>query len=191
MSIWSNDLGTNFSHPGERLWQHTFSGSEIHEVYWGNGSQGWWESYSTPDEQLVVATPNDHNDTYQYNLHIDPAKAFIQQEGTTYWLAIAPHVNSSEYKFGWKTSWNVHLDEFVAQTLFELTGPWPAWEGMWYSYMYARPTTGANESLAFVIDGPPQAPAPAPVPLLTPTGLIALVGLLSAIAAVVIVRKRR
>jgi hypothetical protein len=183
VSIWSNDPGTNFSHPGVLLWQHTFNRSEFTERSWGNGSQGWWFFYSNSTYQTDGWVPNDHNYTWQYNLHIDPAIAFKQQEGSTYWLALST-LHSSEYYFGWKTSWNSSQDNFVVETLYSED---PQREGIWRSE-FERPTTGANESLAFVIDGPSQAPE---VPLLTPIGLVALVGLLCVIAAVTLVRKRR
>jgi hypothetical protein len=180
VSIWSDDPGTNLSHPDELLWQHTFSKSEFTKRYWGNGSQGYMFFLSFPDGTIVNVANNNHNDTWQYNLHIDPTNSFVQVEGTTYWLAIAPHVNSSDYQFGWKTSLNEWLDGYVAYTSYE--GPnSPAREGLWVTFI-------GNESLAFVIDGPPLAPE---VPLLAPTGLIALVGLLATIAAITIVRKRR
>jgi hypothetical protein len=178
VSIWSDDPGTNFSHPDELLWQHTFFKSEFNERYWGNGSQGWMSFSSYPDRSIVTVDHN-HNDTWQYNLHIDPAMAFKQEEGTTYWLALSRQVNSSEYEFGWKTSLNEWRDRYVAYTPYEY--PSPAREGMWLAFL-------GNESLSFVIDGSSQAPK---VPALTPIGLIALVSLLSAIAAVAIVRKRR
>ncbi len=189
VSIWSNDPGTNFSHPGGKYWEHTFSGSEITEVYEGSGNQGWWEIRSDPQVLIINTQTNNHNDTWQYNLHIDNlSEAWVQTAGTTYWLAIVPFVNNSRYQFGWKTSYVEWQDKFVAQALRDS----PDSEGMWLN-MYERPR-GANESLAFVINGPPlpEPPAPAPeVPAFTPAGIIALVSLLSAIAAVAIVRKRR
>ena len=178
VSIWSDDPGTNFSHPDELLWQHTFSNSEFNERYWGNGTQGFIIFSSYPNNTWVSVNHN-HNDTWQYNLHIDPADSFVQVEGNTYWLVIAPFY-SPAYGFGWKTSLNEWRDAYVAYMSYE--GPdGPAREGMWVKFL-------GNESLAFVIDGPPLAPE---VPLLTTTGLIALVSLLSAIAAVIIVRKRQ
>jgi hypothetical protein len=181
VSIWSNDPGTNFSHPGDLLWQHTFNQSEFTERYWGNGFQRtvWFLSLPTIFIIAKFAEP-DHNNTWQYNLHIDPAMAFIQQEGTTYWLALSPLVNNSDYHFGWKTSLNASQDNYVVETLETMQDS--NREGIWHSGFES------GEALAFVIDGPPQAPE---VPLLTPTGLLALVGLLSALAAVTIVRKRR
>jgi hypothetical protein len=171
-------------HPGELLWRHTFSGSEIKECYWGNGSQGWWkfihQDYYSPG---INWQGYDHNDTWQYNLHIDNStKAFIQQKGTTYWLAITPHVSSSGYEFGWKTSKNLWGDDFAVGWPCQ----YPKVSIRWWSISQIPRTP--SYSLAFVIDGPPLAPE---VPLLTPTGLIALVSLLSAVAAVAIVRKRR
>jgi hypothetical protein len=185
VSIWSNDPGTNFSHPDELLWQHTFNQSEFTERYWGNGTQGWMYFLEDPffGYEVIFNYPN-HNDTWQYNLHIDDLTlAFEQQKGTTYWLALAPHVSATGYEFGWKTSEATWEDDFVAEALWE--GPHPLIEGMWF---WAGSEHSSANSLAFVIDGPSQAPE---VPLLTPIGLIGLVSLLSAIAAVVIVRKRR
>ncbi len=182
VSIWSNDLGTNFSHPDVPLWQHTFSKSEFTERYWGNGSQGWDEFYSDSTGRITMGWVNDHNDMWQYNLHINPTLAFKQEEGTTYWLALSPQVNNSDYKFGWKTSEAKWQDDFVVETL----NPDPEKEGKWLPSHVA--TEPIELSLAFVIAGPPLAPE---VPILTPIGLITLVSLLSAIAAVAIVRKRR
>jgi hypothetical protein len=181
VSIWSNDHGTNFSHPGKLLWQHTFNQSEFYERYWGTGSQGWAEFASTPTGTKLSVFESNHNDTYQYNLHIDPALAFEQKEGTIYWLAISANLSSSGYRFGWKTSLNEWQGAFVAYTPYEHP-EFLSQEGLWLT------PPGSTGSLAFVIDGPPLAPE---VPLLTPTGVISLVSLLSAIAAVTLTRRKR
>lgn len=137
VSIWSDDPGTNFSHPDELLWQHTFSKSEFNERYWGNGSQGWMSFSSYPAVSFVRVDPDNHNDTWQYNLHIDPTNAFVQVEGITYWLVISPFY-SPEYAFGWKTSLNEWRDGYVAYMSYE--GPnSPAREGMWVIFMGMNP----------------------------------------------------
>jgi hypothetical protein len=192
VSIWSNNNSGNFSHPGELLWQHTFSEDEFTERYWGNGTQGSLFSASGPSGNGYGVYPQNHNDTWQYNLHInDPTMSFVQENGTTYWLAISPEVNSSEYLFGWKTSEDAWADSYVAQTFAgesEDLHREGIWWGVWFEMNQSGAIADEQVDLAFVIDGPPLAPE---VPALTPIGLIALVILLSAIAAVTIIRKRR
>jgi hypothetical protein len=192
VSIWSNNNSGNFSHPGELLWQHTFSEDEFTERYWGNGTQGsLLYSHSSPYSYGFGEILPNHTETWQYNLHIkDPTLSFVQENGTTYWLAISPEVNSSEYLFGWRTSGNTWADSYVAQTF--VGEVWDlyregTWWGVWFEMNRSGRIADEQVDLAFVIDGPPLAPE---VPALTPAGLIALVSLLSAIAAVAIVRKR-
>lgn len=209
VSIWSdfpdNDgPGDNFSYPNELLWQHTFSKNEFTERYWSSGTQNFtcFESDPLGFVGVEIDIPGVQHDTWQYNLHINPATAFVQEEGTIYWLALSPQVNSSGYQFGWKTSQDEWQDPPVINLLTNPVGitpgiPCVVHDGMnwtppalWWNFTgfpELEPELGLD-SFAFVINGPPQAPE---VPLLTPTGLIALGCLLSAIAAVTLVRKRR
>jgi hypothetical protein len=192
VSIWSSNNSGNFSHPGELLWQHTFSEDEFTERYWGNGTQG--SLYSASNGGCIWGVyPQNHNDTWQYNLHInDPTMSFVQEKGTTYWLAISPEVNSSEYLFGWKTSEDAWTDSYVAQTFAgesEDVHREGIWWGVWFEMNRSGYIADEQVDLAFVIDGPPSAPE---VPLLTPAGLLALVGLLAGIAGIhIAMRKRR
>lgn len=203
VSIWSdfpdNDgPGDNFSYPNELLWQHTFSKNEFTERYWGSGSQKFTYFETDPGGIVIFEGYPDHNDTWQYNLHINPATAFVQEEGTIYWLALSPQVNSSEYQFGWKTSQDEWQDLPVINILANpvdtpgIEIPCVVHDGMNWTPPALWNFTGFPElgldSFAFVINGPPQAPE---VPLLTPIGIIALGCLLSGIAAVTLVRKRR
>ena len=161
VSIWSNDNGTNFSHPGVQLWQHDFYGSEFTERNWsydyGSYPQGWLGYIFNPSAYPPVnkdgPLPGDHLQMWQYNLHINnPAEAFVQEQGTTYWLVIAAWViNPGTYQFGWKTSLNNWEDTFVVETLPLITTPDK--EGIWYNDPDRPP--GSTESLAFVIAGSP------------------------------------
>ena len=161
VSIWSNDPGTDFSHPNELLWQHNFYGSEFTERNWsydyGSSPQGWME-YNTFAPGVVIKEVSlilpDHNNIWQYNLHIDPAGAFNQTQGTIYWLAIVPYVNPDVNpiaQFGWKTSLDNWEDKFVVESLGGLT---PEWEGIWYNDTDPNPSL-RPAALAFVIARPP------------------------------------
>lgn len=89
-------------------------------------------------------TPDTHNFVYEYNFHFDNSEAFLQEEGTIYWLVIRQYFTASpDEHFGWMAAekdlqWN---DNAVMYT----TAPWN-WEPM-------ESPSGDPLDLAFVING--------------------------------------
>jgi hypothetical protein len=111
VSIWSDvpkGVDAPHSHPGQQLWQMTFtpgqySAGHILQVIPGE----WWHD---PGTQNWV--PNADQNIYQFDFYPPKGEAFVQEEGTIYWLAVKyRYQGSSQWtgKFGWKTTpqpWN-------------------------------------------------------------------------------------
>jgi hypothetical protein len=173
-----NRSGT-YSKPGGRVWMKNISFGEYTVRQDPNlrDWQGWYDpSYS-------IIELNHHNITYQYNFDIDPAEAFVQEKDNIYWLVVSANLSGDQAQWGWKTS-SMHFEDdavFWNESIRE-------WSEL------RAPRTRESLDLAFVITGEPQPsppPQPSPVSALTTIGLLALASLLSAIAAVAIIRKRR
>ena len=178
LEIWDNNASGLYSKPGERLWQGDFN-TRDYTVRWNDtGRQGFY----SPQFGFYNYLSNNHNLTYQYNFYIEPSYAFNQTEGNIYWLVVASNITEPVpfAAFGLKTSNSPH---FRDDAVF--------WNNSIADWSELRdPITYESLDLAFVIAGEPQ-PQPSPVPALTPVGLLALVSLLSAIAAVTITRRKR
>ena len=113
LEIWSDQPanGVPFSHPRELLWGHDFpAGTFIERPYGDSSLQGWFDPFNG------VVEPDNHWNTWQYNFFIPEGEAFIQEEGTIYWLVVQIVLDGPPV-WGWKTSldhWNddsVFLDE--------------------------------------------------------------------------------
>lgn len=85
-----------FSHPGDLLWQTDLVPGQFTTRLYDNGSEGWYN----PGQSLVVRP--DHTNYYQLNVS-GITNAFIQQQGTVYWLDVTV---GSSVPLGWKTSTN-------------------------------------------------------------------------------------
>lgn len=99
LSLYSNVAaqGPKWAQPGELLWSRTFSPGQyaVHRVH--NGSQGWYD----PTTGLHLC--NDHRQTHQYDFCVQD-QAFVQQEGTVYWLAVRVARSSEDDALGWKAT---------------------------------------------------------------------------------------
>jgi hypothetical protein len=151
LSIWSDvPVGPGnpvpFSHPGQKLWQMTFTPGQyaaghILQVVPGE----WWHDPGTPNW-----LPNADQNIYQFDFYPPKGQAFVQQEGTIYWLAVKyRYQGSSQWtgQFGWKTtpdSWN---DDACYQN--------PASPVGWTDLIYQQPHPWAPDSLnlAFALSG--------------------------------------
>jgi hypothetical protein len=60
------------------------------------------EDWYDPADQTWIN--DNHLQAYQFDFYIDIADAFIQEEGTIYWLSVKPNPVEQEYTFGWKTA---------------------------------------------------------------------------------------
>ena len=108
LGIWSDvpAAGTNGSHPGELLWQQTFTPDQYEHYFWGCGE----ELYFAPGGAPFIYGPD--SQVYYYVFY--PTNAFVQQgtllRPTNYWLS----VYCTDFSwFGWKTSTNVQHDTAV------------------------------------------------------------------------------
>ena len=153
LSIWENipayAPGTPYygwSRPGSLLWQKSFGPGGYSVINVASGTDHAWWDPETPDYN-----PQDHDVVYQYNFQIDSSQAFLQQDGTIYWLGVRMYVTVPG-TFGWKTTtavnqWN---DNAVREdTVF-------GWAPLEYPADHAY--AGHPVDLAFVINGVPLPP---------------------------------
>jgi hypothetical protein len=153
-----------------------------------------WDRYLRPTAELIYASdviehfydPNpdeiigDDTQVWQFNFIIDEADAFMQEEGTIYWLGIHHSFDLDENGtldigdvfalqelgragFGWKTSgvqqyeddavWT-DVDSWTVGTHVIPSGE--VWTPLVYPFGYDHPYEGLSMDLAFVIDGPAQ-----------------------------------
>ena len=154
-----------FSMPGQERWGRDFAAADIVVQHWAAGVQGW---YDPVEPYFLPSSPPDHINVYQVNITGIP-DAFVQQEGTVYWLNLSVQATDATTgqlaKVGWKTTLDPFMDNAVYFTPIAPSGVLPLLD----------PETGDALNLAFVIT-----PEPATVALM---GL----GLLGAVAT----RRRR
>lgn len=173
LEIWTDNRSGPNNKPGTLLWQRNFTSDE-YTVRWNEtGPQGWYD----PVNSWFVWPLELQNRTYQYNFYIAPSEAFIQEEGSIYWLVVSANWPVVQGIFGWKTSSTHFEDDAVFWN--ESIGGWSE---------LRDPITNESLDLAFVITGEPASPVPA----LTSTALVALVIVLSVVLALNIsIRKRK
>lgn len=145
VAIFSNipaDAAVGFSRPGEQLWNRDFSPNEFTIRDYGDGDEGWYEPNTT--EYIV----HDHNTFHQINIQ-NIRDAFIQEEGTIYWLGVKVELAAgvASANWGWKTSLD-HYEDDAVWTLVE--------DGQDLIFNELRdPITGESLDLAFVITPEP------------------------------------
>lgn len=140
LSIHSNipaGEGTNYSRPGDLLWQGDFGPGDVTWRPAGTGQQGWY----VPENGFY--RPFDHNRFYQLNI-VDLPNPFIQQQGEVYWLDISI---SSQTPLGWKTSIS---PQFMDTSVWGIL-PTPDWQPVYDP----RVSVPQNLDLAFVITPEP------------------------------------
>jgi len=96
----------SYSRPDRDMpaWQRTFQQTQIEVRHWVSSPQAWFEPAEPPSGYTIE---QDHEHVYQVNLEqIDDA--FIQQDGTIYWLEIdlvkAEDAAGEAVDLGWKTA---------------------------------------------------------------------------------------
>ncbi|MHC4741220.1 MAG: DUF7901 domain-containing protein, partial [Planctomycetota bacterium] len=148
ITLYSDIPATPDSHsmPGDPVWgPHTFKPCTYTVRRMADGPEGWYDP--TTGDYIPV----NHYKAYQYNICIDNDMAYLQQDGTIYWLEIKQVADTAglepEYKFGWKTTkqdlaWN---DDAVYRTA----------SGGWSDIIYPdnHPFHPDSLNLAFVITG--------------------------------------
>ena len=162
LSIHSNIAnGPNgFSIPGPVMWDRDLDAGYINVD--PPTLEGWY------DPNTDTYTPDDHNAYFQYNIFLDEADWFWQDEGAIYWLDISANVATADTLWGWKTAdvdqypdpftGSHFMDDAVWDHLLEPAG----WQEL-------TDPTGVSLDLAFVIT-----PEPATLALLLVGGILGL-----------------
>ncbi len=99
LSLYANipSEGPKWGQPGELLWSQSFSPGQYTVQTVHNGPEDWYD----PSTGLYLS---DHQrQAYQYDFCVQD-EPFVQQEGTTYWLAVSVTELSPNYALGWKTT---------------------------------------------------------------------------------------
>jgi len=161
--------GVNYSTPGNVLWTKNIDTSDpTYSIRWyGSGVQGWYDPWTG------VANPSDHTEFFQINLTGlgDAAfPAFVQNEGTIYWLEIGMLPALDGHEIGWKTA---DLDKYPApltgqhfmdDAVYSFPGLNP--DTIWQDLYYPDISPPKSVDLAFVIT-----PKPATITMLGLGGL--------------------
>jgi len=141
VDIYSNAVDPNgLSHPGNLLWQRTFSPDQFTTRWYGDGNQDFWDAGGGP-------LPNDHVNYYQLNIENiqDP---FVQQADKIYWLSLSVAVaDPVGTHIGWKTSTDHFMDVAMHNSIG--TGGQKPWAPLF------DPFTGIRLDMAFVITPEP------------------------------------
>jgi len=145
LEIWSdqpaNPPTIPFSHPLARLWQHDFpAGSFIERIYGAPSPQGFF------DPVAGVFEANNHLITWQYNFFVPEDQAFIQEEGTIYWLVVQVTLDGAPI-WGWKTTLNHWNDDSV---YLDSSNP-GSWQELFDPTLPSVPENSLDQ--AFVITG--------------------------------------
>ena len=100
LTIYSDAPAANnsWSRPDQRLWTRVFQPGTYTVRLVHEGPEGWFDPVTNTYQ------PANHWKAYQYNFCID-SDAFVQQEGTIYWLAIDVQGPANAIaRLGWKTT---------------------------------------------------------------------------------------
>ena len=134
--------GPLWSMPGELLWQTNFLAGQFFERFWTNASEVFYD----PNINQIIGTDTE---VWQYNMFVDPDKAFVQQQGNIYWLDVTAYTSNG--LFGWKTS----LDHFNDDAVFDDLPQVPVnWREM--RYPPGHPFQGESIDLAFALTTIPE-----------------------------------
>jgi hypothetical protein len=149
LSLWSNvpAVGTNASHPGNRLWPWTpFPLGTYRASIFANVTN---ENFFDPDANAIIGRDTQ---IWQYDFDIPKGQQFQQTNGVTYWLAVSAipwdgtGTNlSTTNLFGWKTCPTNWMDDGA----FNAFNGFPTNRGPWQPLV--RPATTNSLNLAFAI----------------------------------------
>lgn len=193
IGIWDNiPVGPHgYSVPGALLWTRIFNPGDYTAREYAYPVEELWAipDYACLSPPYIIAP--DYR-VWQYNFYIDPAEAFPQEVGTTYWLSVW-EISYQDVYWGWKTS----LDHWQDNAVFTQWPPVPIPE-QWCNL----DPTGPPLDLAFVITGPPPPPPPPPTRIVGGTVVqedmpvvllpwLLLAGLLVVITGVGLLARRR
>jgi hypothetical protein len=99
-----------YSRPGALLWERTITNFTV-KPFDPTTPEGWY------DPSTGETLPNNHQRYYQYNVCLDSADWFNQQEGTVYWLNVSAILEDTTARWGWKSTENHWNDDAVFATL--------------------------------------------------------------------------
>jgi hypothetical protein len=134
---------TEYSMPGNMLWQKSFNpGSYTYEFVFEH-PQGWFNPF-VPEP---VHIPWDHMNCYRIDI-VDIPEPFEQEEGIVYWLVISANAPDPDLQAGWKTS----PDHFNDIAVWFNTSTAHGWQPLF------DPITQEALSMSFVINGNPVPP---------------------------------
>ena len=142
---------TGYSMPGELLWSRDFKSSEFDATkYVENLKEGWYVPCKSVYETSADTV------CWQFDFDIDRSEAFIQQQGTIYWLQVQAQVTNTPgtaaTRFGWKTSADHWNDDGVWSTeVMPISRPWEE-----LRYPKRHPLEGKSIDLAFEITSETQ-----------------------------------
>jgi hypothetical protein len=114
-----------WSEPDQLLWWRDFYEGDFDVEWFADGYEGFYIPCEGSYWSYADFT------CWKYNFYIDPGEAFVQQEGTIYWLAVQAHIYDPQpvllQRFGWKNSpehWNDDAVWTVGILPYDLTSPW-------------------------------------------------------------------
>jgi hypothetical protein len=142
---------TRHSMPGKLLWSRDFkSGQFAAAKYAEKLKEGWY----VPCKPIYE--PSADTVCWQFDFDINVREAFIQQQGTIYWLAVQAQIvhtpMTEATRFGWKTSADHWNDDAVWRTeIMPISRPWEEMR-----YPQRHPLEGKSVDLAFEITSETQ-----------------------------------
>ncbi len=113
-----------YSRPGETLWELYVEDFDFVPID-PPSMEGWYD----PSTGEVI--PNDHQAYFQYNICLDEADWFMQEQGTIYWVNISAIVaDPTSTQWGWKSTLDHWNDDAVWAYWGELN-----WIDLWEPYV--------------------------------------------------------
>ena len=143
------DPHTEFSIPGEKLWEEFFDPGEFTVRLSDEALQGWYN----PNTGDYIA--QDHGGVWQYNFY--PQEPFEQlgtvDESIVYWLSVDAKVQGDDLdaEFGWKTSLDHWNDDAVWIDAPDHNPSWDDWQELFHPDPPATYPDGLSLDMAFVI----------------------------------------
>ncbi len=135
---------TRYSMPGKLLWSRDFKSGEFAAIKYAERLKEGWYVPCKP-----IYEPSADTICWQFDFDMDRSQAFVQRQGTIYWLAVqsqlvhAPMTEAT--RFGWKTSADHWNDDAVWRTeIMPISRPWEE-----LLYPQRHPLEGKSIDLAF------------------------------------------
>ncbi|HHE39236.1 MAG TPA: hypothetical protein ENL20_11790 [Candidatus Cloacimonetes bacterium] len=155
LAIWSDNPmgGQGWSEPDQMLWMRDFMPGEYNYDMYAQVPDG--EHWYDPCTGNLIF-PGDWT-VFEYDFTIPDVDAFMQEEGTIYWLSVRQFGTPGSAFFGWKTSPNHWNDDAVYQCF----PPGGMWTEMIYPMGHPFNPFGEEHismDMAFYIDCEPQTP---------------------------------